>query len=199
MTETRNHMNKLRFASLLGALALASATVDAQTAVRVRGTITAVDASVLSVKTGDGKNVPIHLANRTVIVYTQPITLGDIKPGDFLGVTSMKRADGTLTASEVRRFPKPINPGHGPFDGRSDQTMTNATVSAMVQSASGRELTVTYEGGMQKIVVPENTSISMLVPGERSQLVLGAAVNLTAAPGADGALTAVRIQVSPVK
>jgi hypothetical protein len=77
--------------------------------------------------------------------------------------------------------------------------MTNATVSAMVQSASGRELTFTYEGGMQKIVVPENASISMLIPGERSQLVPGAAVNLTAAPGADGALTAVRIQVSPVK
>jgi hypothetical protein len=192
-------MNKLRFASLLGALALASATVDAQTGVRVRGTITAVDASVLSVKTGDGKNVAIHLADRTVIVYTQPITLGDIKPGDFLGVTSMKRDDGALTAFEVRRFPKPLNPGHGPFDGRSDQTMTNATVSAMVQSASGRELTFTYEGGMQKIVVPENASISMLIPGERSQLVPGAAVNLTAAPGADGALTAVRIQVSPVK
>jgi len=192
-------MNTLRLASLLGALALASATVDAQTGVRVRGTITAVDASVLSVKTGDGKNVPIHLADRTVIVYTQPIMLGDIKPGDFLGVTSMKRDDGTLTAFEVRRFPKPLNPSHGPFDGRSDQTMTNATVSAMVQSAKGRELTFTYEGGMQKIVVPENASISMLIPGERSQLVPGAAVNLTAAPGADGALTAVRIQVSPVK
>jgi hypothetical protein len=199
MTEARNHMKKLRFAGLLGALALASATVDAQTAVRVRGTITAVDANVLSVKGEDGKNVPIHLADRTVIVYTRPIALGDIKPGDFLGVTSMKRADGTLTAFEVRRFPKPVNPGHRPFDGRSDQTMTNATVSAMVQSASGRELTVNYEGGMQKIVVPENASISMLVPGERSQLVPGAAVNLTAAPRADGALTAVRIQVSPVK
>jgi hypothetical protein len=39
----------------------------------------------------------------------------------------------------------------------------------------------------------------MLVPGERAQLVPGAAVNLTASPGADGALTAVRVQVSPVK
>jgi len=31
----------------------------------------------------------------------------------------------------VRRFPKPLNPGHRPFDGRDDQTMTNATVGAM--------------------------------------------------------------------
>ena len=123
----------------------------------------------------------------------------DIKPGDFLAVTSMKRDDGTLTAFEVRRFPKPLNPGHRPLDGRSDQTMTNATVAATVQSASGRELTLTYEGGSQKVVVPEGASISVLVPGDRSQLVPGAAVNLTAAPGAGGKLTAQRIQVSPVK
>lgn len=74
--------------------------------------------------------------------------------------------------------------------------MTNATVAATVQSASGRELTLIYEGGSQKIIVPENASISMLVPGNRSQLVPGATVNLTAASGADGNMTASRIQVS---
>lgn len=192
-------MNKLRFAWLFSALALVATAADAQTAMRVRGTITAVDDIVLSVKSGDGKNVAIHLVEKTVIVFTQPITLGDIKPGDFLGVTSLRRDDGTLTAVEVRRFPKPLNPGHRPFDGRSDQTMTNATVSAMVQSGSGRELTLNYPDGSQKIVVPENASISMLVPGERSQLVPGAAVNLTAAPGDDGTMIARRIQVSPVR
>jgi hypothetical protein len=184
---------------LLGALVLASAAVDAQTVARVRGTIAAMDASVLAVKTADGRNVLIHLVDKTVIVYAQPMTLGDIKPGDFLAVSSTRGADGTLTAYEVRRFPKPLNPGHGPLDGRSDQTMTNATVSAMVQSASGRELTLSYGDSTQKILVPESASISMLVPGERAQLVPGAAVNLTASPGADGALTAVRVQVSPVK
>jgi len=74
--------------------------------------------------------------------------------------------------------------------------MTNATVSETVQSAKGRELTLTYEGGSQKIVVPENASISMLVPGDRSQLVPGATVNVTAAPGADGKMTATRVQVT---
>ena len=77
--------------------------------------------------------------------------------------------------------------------------MTNATVSATVQSAKGRELTLTYKGGSQNIVVPEDASISMLVPGNRSQLVDGARVNLTALPDGDGKLTAVRIQVSPLK
>ena len=78
--------------------------------------------------------------------------------------------------------------------------MTNATVATTVQSASGREMTLSYEGGSQKIVVPENAAISMLVPGERAQLLPGAAVNLTAMRGADGKLVAQNVQVGkPVK
>ena len=180
----------------LGALA---GSVEAQEPTRVRGTISALDGNVLSVTSGGGKKASIQLADKTVIVFTQPITLADIKPGDFLGVTSMKRADGTLTAVEVRRFPKPLNPGHRPFDGRDDQTMTNATVGAVVQSASGRELTMTYDGGAQKILVSEKAAISTLVPGNRSQLVPGAPVNLTARAEDGGKLTAIRIQVSPPK
>ncbi len=190
-------MKTFHIALLFVALAIASAATDAQAPTRVRGTVTAVDGNVFSVKSGDGKNVAIELTEKTVIVFTQPIKLAEIKSGDFLAITSMKRADGTLTAYDVRRMPKPLNPGHRPFDGRDDQTMTNATLDNMVQSTSGRELTLTYEGGSQKILVPENASISMLVPGERSHLVPGAAVNLTAASGDDDKLAALRIQVSP--
>jgi hypothetical protein len=182
---------------LSGALAIASAAVSAQQPTRVRGSIAAFDGNVLSVKSGSGNNTAIDLAEKTVIVFTQPIALADIKPGDFLGVTSAKSGNGTLTAIDVRRFPKPLNPGHRPFDGRDDQTMTNATVSAVVQSASGRELTLTYDGGAQKIVVPEKAAISTLVPGQRSHLVPGALVNLTASSGDGGRLTAIRIQVGP--
>jgi hypothetical protein len=174
----------------------AGADVRAQAPQRVRGTISAVDGNVLKVKSAKGI-ADIALGDKTAIVFTQPIKLAEIKSGDFLAITSMKRADGTLTAYDVRRMPKPLNPGHRPFDGRDDQTMTNATLDNVVQSANGRELTLTYEGGSQKILVPESASISMLVPGNRSQLVPGAPVNLTARPGADGKLTALRIQVSP--
>jgi hypothetical protein len=58
---------------------------------------------------------------------------------------------------------------------------------------------MSYEGGSQKIVVPENAAVSTLVAGDRSQLVAGASVNLTASPGGDGKLAAVRIQVTAPK
>ncbi|HEV7476627.1 MAG TPA: hypothetical protein VGO02_02710, partial [Burkholderiales bacterium] len=99
------------------------------------------------------------------------------------------------TAYEVRRFPKPLNPGHRPFDGGKDQTMTNATVGTVAQSSDGRELTLTYDGGSQKISVPQDTSVSDLVPGKPAQLVPGARVNLTHGPDK----VALRIQVSAPK
>lgn len=172
-------------------------TANAQTPTRVRGTISGFDGVVLSVKDAGGKTVTIQLGDKTELSFAQPIALTEIKPGDFLGVTSRRGADGALTAYEVRRFPRPLNPGHRPFGERANETMTNATVAATVESASGRELTLTYEGESQKIIVPANASVSTLITGERTQLVPGAAVNLTAAPGADGKLLAQRIQISP--
>ena len=172
------------------ALLFALVALGASAQERVRGAISAVAGDTITVA---GK--PIRIGDKTEIVYTQPILLGDIKPGDFLGVTSMKGPGGQLTAVEVRRFPKPLNPGHRPFDGRDDQTMTNATVEAMVQASSGRELTMAYQGGTQKIVVPETASVSTLVPGKRDQLVVGAPVNLT--HDANG--VALRVQVGPKK
>ena len=173
------------------ALGLGIGFSDASAQTRVRGMISATEASSITV---DGKT-QVLLGDKTEIVFTQPIKLAEIKPGDFLGVTSVKHPDGKLVAYEVRRFPKPLNPGHRPFDGRDDQTMTNAAVGAVVQSTSGRELTMTYEGGAQKIVVPESASVSTLVPGSRAQLVRGAPVNLTM----DANRMALRIQVSPPK
>ena len=173
------------------ALLFVACAAVAQAPTRVRGSVESFDGKTLVVKGSS----PIQVGEKTEIVFTQPIKLSEIRQGDFLGVTSMRRADGTLTAYEVRRFPKPISPGHRPFDGRDDQTMTNATVGTVAQSGGGRELTLTYDGGAQKIVVPESASISTLVAGKPSQLVPGAPVNLTH----DANKVALRIQVSAPK
>ena len=182
--------SSLRNSFLAIALVLGFFQGETQAQTRVRGTITAADGNAITV---NGEK--ILLGEKTEIVFTQPIALADIKPGDFLGVTSVRQADGKLVAYEVRRFPKPLNPGHRPFDGRADQTMTNASVDATVSAADGRELTMAYPGGSQRISVPENASISTLVPGTREQLVPGAPVSLTH----DAQRVAQRIQVGPRK
>ena len=173
-------------------LLLVACAAAAQATARIRGTIAAFDGRVLQVE-AFGRRTEVAVGEKSEIVFAQPIALAEIRAGDFLGVTSVKGAGGALTAIEVRRFPKPLSPGHRPFDGRDDQTMTNATVSATVQATDGRELTMTYEGGSQKIAVPPSAAVSDLVPGSRAQLVAGAPVNLTH----DASGTAIRIQVSP--
>jgi hypothetical protein len=182
-------------AALLALVLIAATAAEAQTPMRIRGTISSVNGDVMSVKTGDGKNVDVQLGEKTTIVYGQPISLAEIKPGDFVAVTSVKRKDGTLTAYDVRRFPKPSNPGHRPFDGRDDQTMTNATVSATAQGTRGRELELSYEGGAQKVTVADTAVVTSLGPGQRSHLVAGSYVNLTADPGGDAKLVARNIEV----
>ena len=184
------------YITLLSGMIVLTSIAGAQTPTPVRGIVGTFDGKVISVKSGDGKIVNVQIGEKTEIVFTQPIKITEIKSGDFLAITSDKRDDGSLLAFEIRRFPKPSNPGHRPFSGRSDQTMTNATVSAIVQSSNNREITVTYEGGSQKITVPENASISMLVPGNRSQLVPNARVFATTIPTEEGNLVARRIQVS---
>ena len=191
-------MRQLHVALLFGMFALTGGA-GAQTPTTVRGAVTTFDGKVVAVKSSDGNAVNVQVEEKTEIVFTQPIKITEIKAGDFLAITSDKRDDGSLLAFEIRRFPKPSNPGHRPFSGRSDQTMTNATVSAIVQSSDNREITVTYEGGAQKITVPENASVSMLVPGNPSQLVPNAPVFVTAVPADGGNLVARRIQVSAPK
>jgi len=187
-------MASIRRSSVFAIVLVAAATAAlAQAPARVRGTIAAFDGKALSVTDARGEASQVTVGDKTEIVFAKPIALSDIKPGDFLGVTSVKQGDGKLIAYEVRRFPKPLNPGHRPFDGRDDQTMTNATVGAAVQSTSGRELTMTYEGGAQKIAVPPSATVSDLVSGNPGNLVPGAAVNLTH----DANRVALRIQVGP--
>jgi hypothetical protein len=171
-------------------LLLISSSIEAQP-VRIRGVVESFDGKTLVVKDAGS----VQVGDKTELVFTQPIRLADIKSGDFLGVTSTRGPGGQLTAYEVRRFDKPLNPGHRPFDGGPNQTMTNATVGTVAASSSGRELTLTYDGGSQKITVPQDASVSDLVPGKASQLVPGARVNLTHGPDK----VAQRIQVSAPK
>ena len=186
---------KFATALLLGTLSLACAASYAQTAQRVRGTITAMNGNDMTVKATNGRTVDVQVTDKTNIVFGQPMAITDIKPGDFLGVTSVRRKDGTLAAYDIRRFIKPSNPGHRPFDGSSDQTMTNANVSATVQGTSGRELTLNYEGGSQKVNVADTAAIVSLAPGQRSQLATGSYVSLLAEPGSSGKLEARSIEV----
>lgn len=188
-------MNVLRMALIAGALALSSA-VDAQTAVRIRGTITAVDVNTLAVKSREGQDLRLMLDDNLGVTVAKAIRFEDIKQGDYVGSAATKRPDGTLVALEVHYLPPAAAAGHTPWDLQPGSTMTNANVEAIVQSAGKRDVTLRYKDGEQKIVVPEGVPIVRAVPGSRADLVVGEYVFVAAQPAPDGKLTALRIQVS---
>jgi len=140
-------------AALAGAALLASTFAEAQAPTRIRGTIGAVSGSVITVNAAGGKSVEVQFNDATRLVFAQPIAMTDIKSGDFLGVTSVKHKDGTLRAYDVRRFPKPVNPGHRPFDGRDDQAVVDSRERWKAYKAAGHTLTYwqqTATGGWEK-------------------------------------------------
>ena len=188
-------MNRIRIALFCGALALAGA-VDAQTAMRVRGTITGFDGSVLALKSREGQDLKLQLVENATVAVAKPVKFEDFKPGDYVGSAAVKRPDGTLVALEVHYLPPTVPPGHTPWDLQPGSTMTNASVEVIVADAGRRELTLKYKDGEQRILVPEGVPIVRAVPGSRADLVVGEYVFVAAQAFPDGKMTALRVQVS---
>ena len=87
--------------------------------VRVRGTIERIESPVFLVKSRDGAELKIVLADNAVAVGVVKATLADIKPGSFVGIGAMPQADGTQRALEVLIFPDAMRgtgEGHYPWD-----------------------------------------------------------------------------------
>jgi len=187
---------------VLLALVFATQWASAQSPlIRVRATITALDGNVLSVKTREGEAIQINLPDNLSVAGTKNITLADIKPGDFVGSTTVANAKGEMVAMEVHLFTPAqrgvVREGHFDWDLAPGSQMTNATLNnAPVQTSGGREISLQYKEGAKKIIVPEGIPIFTTVSGDRSLLVPGATIFTAVQQGADGKLSTARIQVS---
>jgi hypothetical protein len=171
--------------------------------VRVRGTVTSIDATTLVVHTPDGDQ-SIALTPTTHFLEVKKASLSNITPGSFIG-TATKSVGSMMVALEVVVFPpsmKGIGEGHYAWDQISDTTrggasktgssmtngsvaavatpsvkvnssMTNGSVSTMASAGGAQQITVTYKGGKQTIIVPPTAPIVTFVPGEMSDVKAG--------------------------
>ena len=194
------HKTIRRVATIGGfVLVFAAATTWAQDTVRVRGTIERVEGQTLVVKSRDGAELKVVLADNAVAVGIAKASLSDIKQGSFVGVTGMPQPDGSQKAVEVHIFPEAMRgtgEGHSPWDLRPQSTMTNANVEQMVTGIDGHTLTLKYKDGEKKIIVSPDTPIVAFVPGDKSDLKPGAKIFISAArKQPDGTLQAARVNV----
>jgi len=137
--------------------------------------------------------------------------MSHVKEGSFIGVTTVKQADGSERATEIHVFPEELRGlGEGSrmmapagTGGASRMTngnvspsrMTNGTASqsrmsnGSVSSANGSSLVVQYAGGSQNVTVPPNTPVTELKIASRD-LAVGDQVAVLVKKGPDGSLTA---------
>ena len=175
-------------------LLVAATAAFAQAPTRVRGTITALEGDVLAVKSRDGKDLKVHLAPDVGVATAKSATLAEMK-GKYVGVTAVNKG-GRLVALEVHSLPPQAKSGHIPWDLEPGSTMTNANLEGIAQASGGDEITMNYQGGSQKILVPPGTPIVTFVPGSRADLKVGEYIWTSASQQADGKIVTQRISVS---
>jgi hypothetical protein len=167
--------------------------------VRIRGTIDAVDGSLLTVKSREGTDMKVRMTDNATVVGITSIAMSEIKPGSYIGVSAMPQPDGTQKALAVHIFPEAqrgVAEGFKPWDLRPNSTMTNATVVQTVAGTDGQNILVMYKGGEKKVVVPPGTPIVTFVQGDKSELRPGAKIIIFGAVKKDdGTLEANRINV----
>ena len=73
--------------------------------------------------------------------------------------------------------------------------MTNANISAAVDSKNGRELTLTPKGKSVKITVPDDVPVVTFAPADKSKIAEGAQVVVIGIKQQDGSITSPRVLV----
>jgi hypothetical protein len=166
--------------------------------VRLRGSIVESSDTMLKVKTREGQTVDVTLAQGFKVSGVANAAVTDIKPGDYVGIASLPKADGGDGALEVLIFPpalKGAGEGSHGWDLKPNSTMTNATVADAVKGVEGRTVTVTYHGQEKTIAIPEGTPVVTLAPATQADLKPGAVVFIPAEKDAGGAITAQQVVV----
>ena len=165
---------------------------------RVRGTIEAVNGDTMQVKSRSGEDVKLSIAPDVNVSGITKISLADIKPGSFIGATTVPGADGGQNAVEVHVFPESMRgtgEGSRPHDLKPNSSMTNATVAESVVGNDGHTLLVKYKDGEKKVFVADNTPVVTFVPGDKSDLKAGAKVIAFMKQLPDGSFETNRVNV----
>jgi len=191
----------LRMATIVAAASLVAGGAMAQAPAAppvVRGMVTAMDASSLTVKGEKGKVTKVALAPTWTVAVMKPVDPDAIRPGSFIGTAEMPQKDGTGKSLEVHVFPPGVKMGEGHYgwDKKPGSMMTNGTVGTVVAGKKGsRQLEVNYTYGKRTITVPKNVPIVQITGGQRSQVKPGIPVFMVVQKGAGGQLTAGSVSI----
>jgi hypothetical protein len=171
----------------------------------VKGKLQAVTSDSLDILSPSGL---VHVKiERPLITYKQVASnLSHVTPSSFVGVASMKEANGIEVATQIKIFPAELRGAGegsrmmgGPMGSASHSRMTNGSVSrpmmshsrmtnGTVQKGNGTTLVVHYQDGSQTISVPPNVPVTEVARGE-VKLIRGDTVYAATTKQPNGTLT----------
>ena len=204
-----------RAAVVVVACAVATPALAQSQPQRIVGEIERLDGTALVLRTHDGPQT-LKLPENARVTAREPTDWSVLGTGSYVATTAVPQPDGTLLAKEIRIFPESqrgVGEGHYPMQTPGDtmtnatvssmsggpakprDTMTNATVATAAQGGGAHTLKLTYKGGEKTVVVPASVPLVRSEPGDRSLLVRGAHVIVTAHRDADGGMTVDRVTV----
>jgi hypothetical protein len=165
---------------------------------RLRGKIDAVSADSVQLTLRNGTKAGATLPANVRVTWLTVAQASEIKQGSYIGTAAVPQADGTLKALEVQVFPpsmRGVGEGSRAWDLGAGSSMTNGTVGSLLAAPNGRTLTITYPGGEQRVVVPDDVPIVTYEPTDRTALTPGANVLINGTRAADGTVTAASVSV----
>lgn len=171
----------------------ATASFAADPQVHLRGEVTAVSASELTITDRKGVKTTVKLPEQAQILDVSRSSIAAIQENSYLGVAAAPAPGGKVRALGVMVFPEPargLNEGHFPWDKGDRSTMTNATVAKVTKKDSATELEMRFGDKTQQVVLDSATVYGQFVPGKRELIMVGAKVLVIGAKTADGATSA---------
>lgn len=196
--------------------AAASNAPAADSMILVRGSISSVTPTQVVVKT-DSATVTVNTPQPVHVFARGKSDLSHVTPNSFIGVTTVKQADGSEKATEIHIFPdelrglgegsRMMTPAPGAPAGGAGSRMTNGAVSdskmtngtagskmsnGVLARTNGTSIVVQFAGGSTTAVVPANTPITEIKATDK-KLAAGEQVVVVATKGADGNLVSQKV------
>ena len=147
-------------------LSIVASVAMAQIPLVLRGTIESASSDTLAVKLRDGRTTNVKLADDVHVFTLKQASLADLKRGGLVGTTAIRQMDGSQKAVEIYIFPD--EPRHEPnvaantVVGRENEILSYNEGSVLDNEAN--VLTIKYTYSENKITIPANVRIVMLVP-----------------------------------
>jgi Domain of unknown function (DUF5666) len=187
------------------ATALPSLAQQGPTPARLRGTVEALNGDTLTIATREGTKIDVLMQANWTVQSVLAVKIDDIKAGDFVGASAIKRADGKMAAQAIHYLDPAIREraqGDIPWDLTPESLMINADLGQVVRSADGViSVKMTHNKATYDLVLSPTTPIVRYAPGDKSLLAKGKAIFIGAQKQPNGTYTAtlVRAETNGVK